>query len=668
LPASPSGNFRPIILVQTLSSLLQKYKYLFFGLTLFVFLLPAAQVRQVVGMDHWTGTIHAFEYFFLNGFQFGTDIIDNVGPYGFLHYPYFYSGESFLIRPAAFLFLLALYSFFSVALLQRIKGLFFQILSLLCLAYFPLQDNFPPLSYEIIPRLTIFLSAIYFLDRKKHLSARPYVPVIIVSFFYALISLQKTSNTFLIIILLLVVFAWYARTKDFKFIAVFSLSYLGFLVSLWTFAGQRLSLLPQFFQSSFQFSLAYQEAMDKPLSPVEYKFAVITALIILCFVLLRLIASLRSKRVFIEEISYSFIFSLCVFLSWKHAMVYGGMHQGIYFEYLGCVGPYLFFHRIDSLGLSWDKFRIRKWKTYGYLSMPAGITAICAVLYFLFVSSPDLHRSYPLNVFWEGKQRLKSLMSYNIWKKKEELDGGINELIHNNRLPEKLRIILGDGKVDEFGNEPQILLVNDLNYRPRPIPVLFISVSPKFLSLNQSYYSQPGSAPRHIFADIASMGLRDSGAFLELMRWYEPVERFGKWLILGRRSNPKDMSFSKSASETINFDQNIDVPEWAEATVWCKINVRYNRTGQIRKLLYKPPVLTMVLSHDDNTENTIRVIPMSLEFGFVVSPIINNNDDLMRFYGGKRLKRAKRIRVNYSQFHENDIEITFHKIGDYRVQ
>ena len=73
------------------------YQYLKISIFLLIFinLIPGGIVRESVNVDHFYSSIHMFEYAFSNRFQFGIDIIDNVGPYGYLHYPYIYTGGAY---------------------------------------------------------------------------------------------------------------------------------------------------------------------------------------------------------------------------------------------------------------------------------------------------------------------------------------------------------------------------------------------------------------------------------------------------------------------------------------------------------------------------------------------------------------------------------------------
>ena len=85
------------------------------SICLFIFLnlLPASFVRDTVEVNHFFSSVHMFEYAFNHGFQFGKDIIDNVGPYGYLHYPYIYAGGAFWVKMAWFALVCGVYAYYA---------------------------------------------------------------------------------------------------------------------------------------------------------------------------------------------------------------------------------------------------------------------------------------------------------------------------------------------------------------------------------------------------------------------------------------------------------------------------------------------------------------------------------------------------------------------------
>lgn len=660
-----------------LYTILSTYRTFFYAIIIFLSLLPASFVREAISMNHHTGTIHGFEYFFNNGFQFGKDFIDNVGPYGFLHYPIFYSGKSFYVRILSFSALVALFSFFGAAFLTRLKNPFVQILSLIYLVYFSFQDNFPLLSYEIIPRLIIFLSGIFLLDNVSKLSRRSLFLIIGISFFYAFISLQKTTNIYLVIFVLITISLYYFLNKKSFLSTILIILFFVFLLSLWVLAGQQISLLPHFYLSSILFSLSYQEAVNVISPQSEYICGFITISIIIGFVIARLIKSaLVDKTTFKKEIFYSAIFSSSLFVVWKHGMISRNIHTGIYFNYIACIAPYLFFHRVDELKFEKPIFgQGRFHNSFSFMNL--GIAFFLIVILLSFLLNPALMRTQPFNIYSEMTERLDTLLNYNFIAMKKKLDKDVANLIENNRIPERINKYIGNAKVDEYGYEPQLLLINNLNYRPRPIPINFIAVSSLFIELNKNYYSNIETAPEYIFAHISgalfylhpAIQMSDSGAFIELLHKYRPIDRYQKWLILKRYDTSSTIKYEFLGDTVSNFNQDVDIPYAGRDLFWCKINIRYNLIGRLMKFLFKPAKIAIEYYDEDGERYEQPIIPMSADYGFLINPLINDNKSLLNFYQTNiKLSHINKIRIKYLHWFskycfKDEIEFKFYKIN-----
>lgn len=135
------------------------------GIFLFIFLnlLPGGFVRDTVDVAHFFSSVHMFEYAFKHEFQFGLKIIDNVGPYGYLHYPYIYSGGAYESKMFWYSLNCLVYAYYSTVLITSIRSWIERSIFLFAIVFFPLQVETPWYAFEVIPRLAILFSAIYLL-------------------------------------------------------------------------------------------------------------------------------------------------------------------------------------------------------------------------------------------------------------------------------------------------------------------------------------------------------------------------------------------------------------------------------------------------------------------------------------------------------------------------
>lgn len=661
-----------------------KYKIPLITLFFFVFLLPASFVRESMGMDHHTATMHGFEYFFLNGFQFGKDFIDNVGPYGFLHYPFYYTGNSFYLRILSFMLVTGFFSYVATLFVLEIKSVGIRLATILILLQFSFQDNFPMFSYEIIPRLSLFLGGLA-LANIKELTRGEVSKTITVMVFFSYLSLQKTTNMHLALFITTIMFIYFLTSKKYRISFIIAGSYIAGLALLWLFAGQDLLLFPGFYFSSLQFGAAYQEALSMPSKNIEYLYGFSTLAVIAATVLIRFLVSILTIRSeqqegekgtsrLIKESIYLLLFSATFFISWKHGMIGTGLHTGIYFNFIASVSPFLFFYQLP--GFSPGHKILRSLQTVLSLFLFIGLLILIQVF---FSSNPTYRRTRPFDFLTEGKDRLITLVTYFFNNPRKSITEQLDQLKDENKIPDRIRKTIGEKRVDEFGYLPQILLLNQLNYHPRPVPINFVAVNNSLKTLNKDFYKNDLLGPDFIFADISGtftqnpgLQIRDSGAFLEILNRYTPVDNYKSWIILKREADDASNNYAKDLIETktVHFGETVPIPAPKEQNeiVWTEMEIQYSFLGKIVKAFLKPPKLALWYTDSIGRQSSQVVSTVSVNSGFVSSPIIKDNKDLMRFFFIKNsLAGIKNVRMDYEldyyrSFFIDSIKLNFYSI------
>ena len=64
--------------------------FFLFSLLIFVSLIQIPEVKNI--LNHDAGSVALLDFWAKNNFSYGNEIIQNVGPFGFLIYPYQYTG------------------------------------------------------------------------------------------------------------------------------------------------------------------------------------------------------------------------------------------------------------------------------------------------------------------------------------------------------------------------------------------------------------------------------------------------------------------------------------------------------------------------------------------------------------------------------------------------
>src|SRR5262249_42731833 len=109
----------------------------------------------------------------------------------------------------------------------------------------------------------------------------------------------------------------------------------------------------------------------------------------------------------------------------------------------------------------------------------------------------------------------------------------------------KIRALVGDAPIDSFGYRAGWLLLNEMNYSPRPMPITFATSNAYLLRRNEAFYRDSTSAPRFILAELGSIDNRlvpvDDGLALgAILDDYHPLLRAHDLLLLQR--NPEEQT------------------------------------------------------------------------------------------------------------------------------
>ena len=214
----------------------------------FLNVLPDGMVTGVADLGHFFSSIHMFEYAASNDLQFGVDIIDNVGPFGYLHYPSIYFGGAYTVKTIWYTFICFVYSYHICRFVYIIRSWPERLIFILALTF--LFPAYSFVSYEVIPRLAITFSALHFISEYDEESSwSDYIHATFTAIFFALLTLEKASNIYYIVLLVFVLSAFWIQRCQWRNALYFIFLYLLTIVGLWVLSGQHLSNIALYFKS-----------------------------------------------------------------------------------------------------------------------------------------------------------------------------------------------------------------------------------------------------------------------------------------------------------------------------------------------------------------------------------------------------------------------------------
>ncbi len=209
--------------------------------------------------------------------------------------------------------------------------------------------------------------------------------------------------------------------------------------------------------------------------------------------------------------------------------------------------------------------------------------------------------------------------------------------------------------VDVFGNEPFAALLNNLNYRPRPVFQSYACYTPYLQALNSAYYSG-AQAPAFVLFTLATIddhmpAMEDGATLLELLRHYHPVMAEKGFLLLARNfpdsteSDLREPSGSPIGSrQTIMAGQEVPLPDEAN---WHLLSLRIKPTWReiLRGVVLRPTPVTLVLNMKNGSSRRYRIIPEVSQDAFLLDPLVENEQDMLALYGRSQDKRIRSFHV-----------------------
>lgn len=656
------------------------------GLVLLYVLLALNFVRLpkiAVNNTHDPGSHMAFEFYAKHNYQFGVDVIQNVGPYGYLSYPYDYSG----ILPTQKLLFGILFGLTLAWFVIDARRYFFsttgRVLWFLAifLALVPHYEELDPIS-----ELFVLLAGHQLLLVGRDRPGR-FVSDAVLCIFLSLLALMKSTNVMLVGVLSVLIVVERVRTRKFLDLAC-NLGCLGISTCVfWALAGQKFSNVAAFMRGAAVFSKGYNEALSHAGYP---EMVVLGLLPPILFAVVNILRALKF-RIYSQRLLVSVFEAACIFVVWKHGHVRSG-HEGFYWAFVIPAAPLLFLaHERPQTGgkssalKSSQKTGARVMRknvsTYSLGMISMGVCCLC-VIRASIIEQANPNFAYYQNP-WTAVASPAQHLAANLW---ELLDwpGHLNELkasLEKNReeaaLP-KVKETVGNATIDIFGFLPGVILLNDLNYKPRPMPINFAATTQELMERNAEFYRNDATAPEYLLAYIYQIDGRfgpqdDALAVPEVLEHYSPVLMDHGFILLKRTPGAPDLQRTFLSSETINWGETVPLPPTGTNLLWCSADIQFSLLGKMRSTFFQPAQLFIVLQSAGRHLGPTRLLQSGASTGFMLRPLIVNGVDFFAAYGLRVEPAATRtpsfdemgllISPDDRAFFEPKITVSFWSIG-----
>jgi hypothetical protein len=218
-----------------------------------------------------------------------------------------------------------------------------------------------------------------------------------------------------------------------------------------------------------------------------------------------------------------------------------------------------------------------------------------------------------------------------------------------NQLP-KIREAVAGKPVDVFGQFQAYAIFNDLNYHPRPVFQSYCAYTPRLSRLNGNFYEGP-EAPVYVMFNLTPLdnrwpSLEDSAVFRTLLTSYRPVEGEGTFLLF-KRSTTASTSLVPIREGTATIGEPILLSDQGSNDLWMEIRLNPTLISQFCQVLYPPPIVQLCAwgGEPAHRGEQFRTPTPMLAAGFIVSPLLRNNFEVMDLFTGSSNSRPSAVSV-----------------------
>lgn len=629
----PIGQRRPVQLY---------YIFWFFVL----FLLTLALPDHAADNGHDYGSQAAIEYWIKSKLAFGIDVIQNVGPYGFISYPSTYTGVLDTQKLVINIGITALFVYL-VLNLSASRAKTVQAILFVLVALFAYQDTF---FYALF-----WMIAYTLLHNNDRLKGAVLIA--------ALALLAQAKGTFLTLSIFLIGVLAIRHIIRNEYAQAFAKVgiYVFAFTSLWYAAGQSLTAIPQYVVGVLSFTSGYNEAMQIYEAPKTtlYGAALVLSMAAISFARVR---STNTPGILRSDTYLFFIIeSLLLFVIWKHSYVRADGHVLVLIYYATIISFISIWHLRPELKASGVTYFADSTKRL--VSFKVIVTVL--VLAFAYADFKSL-RLFTLKQHFAGRlselERKISAIQHPL-EYSEQLN---KQLARNAELMQTklFKEAVGEHKVSYVGMFPGSLVYNRFNYIPTPSTISFAAWNKAALQRNAEFFINAKTRTKYVIFSAHTIDNRfvpqdDSLAKLELLNRYDPLLYENDNVLLSLNESLNNYDLLKLGQISSGIGHWIEVPP-SDDPIWLAIEFDQSIMSRIGALLYKPAAYTFEYKTSDGQVHKQRLLPRIAQVGFLVAPLISTSTEFVavkakleyqRYLQGKSnaLSRVVSFRISCGQ-------------------
>lgn len=562
----------------------------------------------------------SYERFFATRAQWGEDVMAMTGPYGFLLYGYTYTGELFWLRFVGDFLLKALFSALAWHLFRASPGGGWRW------AWLAGTVVLVPLVDDLFHDFAIVAATLCLLRTGPRLDLRS----VLACGSLGLLALIKGTHFLTTGMCVALLLGHFLVAGQLRHAARLAALFAGSLVGFWSVAGQNPANIPLFARTVLELSSGYNDAMGLVPAPLFLEAALV--LVVAFLGLLVLCATTGARRP--ERLVALLVLAGVGFVKWKHGFLRADGHVAIFFAAAGIFSLTAALATFTPLfGEPAAPNRPRRRAAIGLVSLASGLAVIGALGFHLALVGLVL-----VSVPAELVERARHLVRPTVLRDRLEKELAANRLDVD---APQIRNEVGTGSIDFYGYEQGLLLLNGLNYHPRPMGGgSFNVVTPWLQESNARFVEDSRRAPDWQVVGIRILDDRlptadDPLTLTAILHGYSPVLMQRDYLLLQRRRDPQFPSPRVLATQTFRPGERLQPPDPGPGQMLLfTLDTPLTFAGRLRAFLYRPPSLTVELDHDRPLlGREFKVWPVLYQRPVLLAPLVLDTAGVIELFG-----------------------------------
>jgi hypothetical protein len=418
----------------------------------------------------------------------------------------------------------------------------------------------------------------------------------------------------------------------------------GFLLG-WHAASQDFSNLKQFFLNSIPIILGYDQTVGIEGLQVLQQRGWMTLPLIFAAAAVRTLTAFKGSGPQ-PRLRRALLFlwtSALIFIIWKHGFVRAGLfHSGFYFGL------------VPIVALALEAVPTGRIKAANWSRALAGLCCLICVLTLVSLFFADLKSSL-IQPFRAIPANLSALVRPAEFER-QMLEAQKTQLAET-ELP-RIHKLIAHAPVDVFGQDQLYAVVNDLNYRPRPIFQSYMAYNTALARMNEQFYFSKAS-PEYVLFRLTPVDrrygpLEDGAVLRDLLMNYEPVEGENQFLLLKQKIARPLPKLTLLREGTVHSGEPILLNESGQTDLWMQVTVEPTLLGRARQFFFKPTNVRMAMWRKSSKEGAswFRAPTPMLAAGFVASPMLANTDDTLNLYADSVVTRPYACSIEFGAGNE----------------